>query len=103
MTEEHIRNGMPPVHPGEILADELEEIGQTGEQLAVALAVDVDTIKAILACQDRVTAELALRLSRFFSSGPQLWLNLQNTYDLRVTEIEFGDAIAKQVIPLETP
>ena len=98
-----IKNGMPPIHPGEILADELEELGQNTEEFTAALAVSPDTISAILACEERVSAEIALRLARYFSSGPQLWLNLQNTYDLRVAEIESGDNIAQQVTPRQQP
>ena len=101
MTE--IKNGMPPIHPGEILADELEELGKSSDDFASALAVSPHTIREVLACEESVTADLALRLGRYFSSGPHMWLNLQKTYDLRVAEIASGDDIARQVTPLKEP
>lgn len=90
---------MSPVHPGEILADELEELGLTANALAGHLAVPTNRITAILNGQRGVTADTALRLARYFGMTPEFWLNLQKTYELRLAEIESGDDINAQVQP----
>ena len=90
---------MPPVHPGEILADELEELGLTANALAGHLAVPTNRITAILNGQRGVTADTALRLARYFGTTSEFWLHLQTTYELRVAEIESGDQINAQVQP----
>ena len=94
-----VRSGMPPVHPGEILADELAEISLTANALAGRLGVPANRITAILKGQRGVTADTALRLARFFGTTPEFWLRLQQTYELRVAEIESGDEIKAQVQP----
>ena len=96
-----VSNGMRPVHPGEILAEELEELGLSANALANALSVPTNRITAILKGQRGVTADTALRLSRYFGTTPQLWLNLQKTFELRVAEIKSGKDIADRVQPRE--
>ena len=95
-------NGMRPVHPGEILSEELQELGMSANALAVALGVPTNRITAILKGQRGITADTALRLSRYFGTTPQLWLNLQKTFELRVAEIESGKDIAERVRPRDT-
>jgi len=90
---------MPPVHPGEILADELDELGLTANALAGQLAVPTNRVTAILKGQRGVTADTALRLARYFGTTPEFWLNLQKTYELRLAEIESGEEINTQVHP----
>ena len=68
--------------------------------LATALGVATNRITAILKGQRGVTADTALRLSRYFGTTPQLWLNLQKTFELRVAEIDSGQDIANRVQPL---
>ena len=94
--------GMRPVHPGEILAEELQELGLSANALAKALGVPANRITAILKGQRRITADTALRLSRYFGTTPQLWQNLQNAFDLRVAENESGKDIAELVKPRQT-
>ncbi len=94
-----LKNGMRPVHPGEILAEELEELGMSANALARALGVPTNRITAILNGQRGMTANTALRLSRYFGTTPELWMNLQKTYELRVAEIEAGADIAERVQP----
>ncbi len=94
-------NGMQPVHPGEILRDELEELGMSASALASELAVPTNRVTAILNGQRSITADTALRLSRYFSTSPQLWLNLQKTFELRNAELESGKDIESQVQPRE--
>ena len=75
-------SGMRPVHR-RILRDELETLGLSANALSKALDVPVNRITAILNGQRGVTANTALRLARYFGTTPQVWLNLQKTYELR--------------------
>ena len=95
-------NGMRPVHPGEILGEELEELGLSANALANALDVPTNRVTAILKGQRGITADTALRLSRYFGTTPQLWQNLQKAFELRVAEIESGKKIRERVQPRET-
>ena len=97
-----VSNGMRPVHPGEILGEELQELGMSANALAKALDVPPNRITAILKGQRGITADTALRLSRYFGTTPQLWQNLQKTFELRVAEIESGRDIAERVRPRKT-
>ena len=94
-----IQSGMRPVHPGEILREELEELGMSANALAGALGVPANRITAILNGQRGVTADTALRLSRYLGTTPQLWLNLQKTFELRVAEIDSAKDIQRRVQP----
>ena len=80
------KSGLRPVHPGEILRDELDELGMSASALAEALAVPTSRITAILRGERGITADMALRLSRYLGTTPQLWLNLQQSFELRVAE-----------------
>ena len=93
------KNGMRPVHPGEILREELEELGLSANALSKALGVPVNRVTMILNGQRGVSADTALRLARYFGTTPQLWLNLQKTWELRQAEIESGREIADRVTP----
>ena len=97
-----VSNGMRPVHPGEILGEELEELGLSANALAKALDVPTNRVTAVLNGQRGVTADTALRLSRYFGTTPQLWQNLQKAFELRVAEIESGAHIEERVQPRET-
>ena len=97
-----VSNGMRPVHPGEILGEELEELGLSANALAKALDVPTNRVTAILKGQRGITADTALRLSRYFGATPQLWQNLQKAFELRVAEIESGTHIEARVQPRET-
>ena len=90
-------NGMRPVHPGEILRDELDALGLSATVLAKELDLPVSRIAAILHGRRGVTANTALRLARYFGTTPQVWLNLQKTYELRRAEIESGREITELV------
>ncbi len=96
------KNGMRPVHPGEILREELDVLGLSANAVARALGVPVNRITQILHGQRGVTADAALRLARYFGTTPQLWLNLQQTWELRCAEIETGAQIAARVQPRRT-
>ncbi len=94
-----IKNGMRPVHPGEILREELEELGMSAKAIARELGVPQNRISDILRGRRGITADTALRLARYLNTTPQVWLNLQKTYELRVAELESGKDIAKRVKP----
>ncbi len=93
------KNGMPPTHPGESLADDLNEMEVTPQEFDTLLAVPPGTTAALLGgCRD-VDAELALRLSHYFGTTARFWMNLQVSYDLKVAERKMGPKILKEVKP----
>ena len=81
------------IHPGEHLAEELNELGMSASELARRLDVPPNRITAILNGQRAITGDTALRLAHFFGTSPQFWLNLQSIYDLRLAEQRAGKAI----------
>ena len=76
----------PPIHPGEVLADELKELQISAAELARTLHVPTNRITQILKGQRAITADTALRLGQWLGTGPELWLNLQKAYELRLAE-----------------
>lgn len=88
-------NWRVPIHPDEILVDELEEIGMKPVQLAARLGVPNNRIYQILHGQRSITADTALRLGKLFSTGPEFWLNLQNAYELDVARTQMGAGLEK--------
>ncbi|MEJ3589149.1 MULTISPECIES: HigA family addiction module antitoxin [Pseudomonas] len=96
-----IKNGMRPVHPGEVLKEEyLEPLCLSSAALARALGVSAPTVNDIVLQRRGVSADMALRLSICLATTPEFWLNLQTTYDLRTAEIDRGAAIREQVQPI---
>ena len=89
----------PAIHPGEILADELEELGLSASALARSLHIPTNRITQILNGQRGITADTALRLGRWFGTGAELWLNLQKSYELRSAEQLSGEEIQKTIKP----
>ena len=94
-----MKNQMPPVHPGEILQDELIEIGLSANAFAKALGVPTNRITMILNGQRGISADTALRLSRYFGTSPKLWMNLQQSYDLKIIQEKNGPEIERIVKP----
>jgi addiction module HigA family antidote len=94
MTEKKLK----PVHPGEVLLEEfLNPMGLSQNRLAIHIGVDARRINEIVLGQRRVTADTALRLSRFFGNSAQFWMGLQSDYDLDVAEDELGSRLDKEV------
>lgn len=94
------RNGMRPVHPGEVLREEyLKPAGMSANALARALKVPTPRINDIVRMRRGVSADTALRLARYFGGDARSWLNLQTAYDLRVAEIAVAKRVAKEVRP----
>ena len=89
-----IPNGLPPVHPGEMLHEMLEDLNLTQAALADALGISPMRVSHLLKGTRPVTAELALRLGRAFEQTPQYWLNLQTSYDLKIAQSEWQDSLA---------
>ena len=97
-----VKNGLPPIHPGEILREDvLMELGMSGHALALALHVPASRINDILRGQRSITADTALRLARYLGTTPQFWMNLQSAYDLKTTENEVSSIIIKEIHPRE--
>jgi addiction module HigA family antidote len=85
----------PAIHPGEILADELEDIGVTPTALSRQIDVPPNRITQIIQGKRAITEDTALRLGHWFKTSAQFWLNLQAAYDLRIATEEVGHAVAK--------
>ncbi len=91
-----------PVHPGEVLAEEfLEPLEISQNRLAVAIGVPPRRINEIVHGKRRITADTALRLSRYFGTTDRFWLNLQTRYDLEIEKDHLGSAL-DQIRPLRT-
>jgi len=84
-----------PIHPGEILADELEEIGLSAKKLADVLEVPPNRLYQLLAGKRNITADTALRLSQYFGMSAAFWMNLQSSYDLDLARQQVGKAIQR--------
>lgn len=95
------KNGMRPVHPGEILLEDyIKPMGVSVRAVALALHVPYSRLSDITKGTRGVTADTALRLERYFGSEAQGWMNLQSAYELHVAETSAGKAIAKEIRPL---
>jgi len=81
------------IHPGEHLAEQLEELGMSAAELGRQLGVPTNRVTAILHGRRSITGDTALRLGHFFGGSPQFWLNLQSLYDLRIAERKAGGTI----------
>lgn len=94
---------LTPIHPGETLKDELIARNMSAQQLALKLRVPANRITSIINGTRSVTPETALRLSKFFGTSPEFWMNLQSKYDLTVCQNKFGTQINMEVQPANTP
>jgi addiction module HigA family antidote len=84
-----IKNRMPPIHPGEILLEEyLKPWAMSANAFARVLHVPPNRVSAIIACKRAITADTALRLARALGTSAELWMNLQQIYDLRIAELD---------------
>ena len=92
---------MPPVHPGEILEEEfLKPLRMTAYQLSKAIGVMPPRVYEIVHGERAVSADTALRLGRYFGTGPEFWINLQAHYDLKVARDKAGEKIEREIEPL---
>jgi antitoxin HigA-1 len=94
---------LTPITPGEILLEEfLIPLGVSQNQLARDIDVPVSRVSAIVKGERAITADTALRLAAFFGSSPEMWMNLQSEYDLRVAKRTSGEVIGARVRRLQT-
>lgn len=90
-----------PVHPGEYIAETLEELDMSARELVLALGVPTNRITEIVRERRGMTADTALRLGRWLGTGPDVWINLQKTWELRTAEEAHGAEIERTVHPRE--
>ena len=92
------RNGMPPVHPGEVLREEyMKPLGLSANALAKSRKVPTPRVDEIVRERRGVMADTAMRLARYFGGDARSWLNLQAAHDLRVAEKAKARKIAREV------
>jgi addiction module HigA family antidote len=83
-----------PIHPGEVLADELRELSMSASSLAREIKVPANRITQIIAGKRAISADTALRLGKWFGTGPRFWLNLQQAYELDLAGRELQGELA---------
>ncbi|MDX6529367.1 MAG: antitoxin HigA [Blastocatellia bacterium] len=93
------REQIAPVHPGAYLKELLEELELSQYRLAQDIRVTAMRVSHVVRGQRPITAELALRLGRYFNHSPRFWLNLQSRYDMDITEDQFGKLVTREVQP----
>ena len=94
------KNGMRPVHPGEVLREDyLVPLNMSANALAKALHVPAPRINDIVRERRGVSADTAMRLARYFGGDARSWMNLQVAYDLRVAEIQNAERVEREVAP----
>ena len=84
-----------PIHPGEILGDELEEIGLSAKKLADVIQVLPNRLYQVLAGKRSMTADTALRLGQYFGMSAAFWMNLQSAYELDLARQQLGKTIQR--------
>ncbi len=82
-----------PIHPGEVLGEDLEALEMSAAELARRLKVPTNRITEIINGQRAITGDTALRLAHFFGTSAEFWLNLQSLYELRLAEQKAGKTI----------
>ena len=90
---------LPPIHPGEHLADILKDAELSANALALRLRVPANRITTIIQGKRAITAETALRLARYFGTSPEFWMNLQTRYDLDSAQDAVAERVEREVIP----
>jgi antitoxin HigA-1 len=97
-----VKNGMRPIHPGEILREEfMIPLGLSANALAIALRVPAPRINDIARERRAISADTALRLARYFGSSAEFWIGLQADYDMKIAQAEHGARIEQDVVPME--
>jgi antitoxin HigA-1 len=81
------------IHPGEHLADELKALNMSANVLAKGLGVPTNRITEIIRGKRGISGDTALRLGRWFGTGPDIWMNLQKNYELRRAAQELGEVL----------
>jgi addiction module HigA family antidote len=94
------KHRVPPVHPGAYLKELLVELKISQYRLARDLGVPAMRISLVVNGKRPVTAELALRLGRYFGQNPRYWMNLQTRYDMDIAEDGLSEQVTREVRPL---
>ena len=105
MTEYSVKHPLKrqPLHPGEVLREDvLPAVGLSVSEMARRLGFSRQRVHRVLACTHPVTVEMALRIGRLVDNGPELWLRLQQNYDLWRAEQDLSDELEK-ITPVQTP
>lgn len=95
----NITDKLPPIHPGEILKETLDDLEISMNRLAKEIRVPANRISSIIAGHRAITGETALRLARYFATTPEYWLNLQARYDLETARDQWEDRVKSEVRP----
>ena len=97
----HFPDGLslPPVHPGDTLAEEMLTRGLSANALALKLRVPANRLTEIVRGRRSISAETALRLGRYLGTGAKFWVELQAQYDLALATRDFGDIVTREVDP----
>lgn len=95
-----VKKRIQPVHPGAYLKELLDELSLSQYRLAKDIGVPAMRINYVVNGKRPVTAELALRLGRYFGQNPRYWLNIQSRYDMDTVEDTLSDQVARQIRPL---
>jgi antitoxin HigA-1 len=83
------------IHPGEHLADELTALSMSANELAQEIGVPTNRLTEIIRGKRGISGDTALRLGRWFGTGPEIWMNLQKNYELKVAAQEIGDGLKR--------
>lgn len=95
-------DNLPPVHPGEILKDELEALSMSARKFADHIRVPPNAVTAILNGQRGITAQMALRLGQAFGTGPGYWMRLQGMYEVKSARHRLA-GVLESIAPLVAP
>jgi addiction module HigA family antidote len=96
MATNPLRKGLPPMHPGEMLREDvLPSLGKSKTEIASLLGISRQTLFDILRERQPVTPAIALRFGKLLGNGPDLWIDLQRAYGLYVAEKQLGKVLAK--------
>ena len=88
-----MQDGLPPIHPGELLKDDLEALGISARKFAAHIGVPPNAVTAILNGQRAITGQMALRIGKAFDMDPMYWLRLQARYEAKLAEQNADPAI----------
>ncbi len=95
-----VKRAIQPIHPGEILLEEfLKPLAMSRHELALAVRVPANRIGKIVEGERNVSPDTALRLGRYFATGPEFWINLQARYDLESAKENLSERIEREVLP----
>lgn len=95
MSRNPLLKGLPPMHPGELLREDvLPSLGKSKSQIASLLGISRPTLYDVLNEERPVTPNLALRLTRLVGGSPETWLRLQDAYDLAEVQEQIGEELA---------